>query len=91
MQSATDFAILLKAREEGRVVISADADFSRLMASRRWVTPSILLLKRTPRRKDAVLRLLLDCLPGVEEPLVEGSLVVIEPARIRVRRLPVAG
>jgi predicted nuclease of predicted toxin-antitoxin system len=91
MQSAPDSEVLTMARESARVLISRDADFSRLLAANRLPAPSVILLKRIPKRNESVLEILVRALPSLQEAVVEGSLIVIEPQRIRVRRLPLPG
>lgn len=89
MQTAADDEILDRADAEGRVVVSADTDFGTLLAARNARSPSLILFRHgSQRRPSDQARLLLDNLPQLEEPLNAGSVVVIEPARIRVRALP---
>ncbi|MHB1538730.1 MAG: DUF5615 family PIN-like protein [Solirubrobacteraceae bacterium] len=89
MQAASDEAIFACAQAEQRVVVSADTDFGTLLAIRRERTPSVVLLRRgTQRRPEEQASLLLVNLPAINRDLADGSLVVIEPERMRVRQLP---
>jgi predicted nuclease of predicted toxin-antitoxin system len=92
MQTAEDAAIFDRAAEEGRVLVSADTDFSLLLAHRQTSKPSVILFRRAAgRRPDTQVRLLLANLPSLADSLEEGSVVVVEDLRVRIRRLPVAG
>ena len=92
MQAAPDEEIFDKAAREERVVVSADTDFGTLLALRNSDKPSVIIFRRVSgRRPEDQARLLLDQLPGLGEHLEQGSVVVIEEDRIRVRRLPVSG
>ena len=89
MQAASDEEILVRAQEEQRVVVSADTDFGTLLATRGDAEPSIILFRHgIERRPERQAEMLLGNLESIEADLAAGSVVVIEPFRIRVRSLP---
>jgi predicted nuclease of predicted toxin-antitoxin system len=92
MGAASDAEIFDSAVTEGRVVVSTDTDFGTLLALRGARAPSVILFRRTSRRRPAQqAALLLGNLPAVSEALGQGAIVVIEENRIRVRMLPARG
>jgi predicted nuclease of predicted toxin-antitoxin system len=88
-QNAPDPEVLVRAIEEGRIFISSDMDFGHLLATRDLVRPSVILFRRVERRTSARLTLLLRNLAAVGEDLAQGSIVILESSRMRIRRLPI--
>ena len=91
MQAANDREVFARAARQGRTLISADTEFASLVALREERKPSVLLLRLARKRPEAQLAVLLANLPALADAIEDGSIIVIEEARIRVRRLPVVG
>ena len=91
LQHADDDAIFDRAAAERRILVSADADFGTLLAVRSSRQPSVIQFRGEGSRKpDALSRTLLANLPQLVDALEKGSIVTFEPARVRVRLLPIA-
>lgn len=92
LQAADDIEIFERAAREDRVIVSADTDFGTLLSRWASVKPSIILFRRISGRKpETQVRLLLVNLSAVSDALEQGSIVVFEDTRIRIRKLPIAG
>ena len=89
MLRASDTEIVVRALAEDRVIVSADADFAMLLATRREAHPSFILFRHPMRSPEAQAGQLLASLHAIEEPLNQGSIVVVEESRLRIRRLPI--
>ena len=89
MHASRDLDILERARQENRVIVSADSDFGVILASQMASRPSFILF-REPNllRAQPYIDLLLSALPALEPELASGSVAVFRNGRLRVRKLP---
>lgn len=89
MNRSPDPEVLQSAARSGRVVITADLDFPRLLALLRSSGPGLILLRggnySEAESQDCVRRVLM----SIVHAELSGSVVVVDRERIRRRRLPI--
>lgn len=86
--SASDSELLELARSEGRIIITADLDFPRLLAISLAAGPGIILF-RGGNYSDLQMCALLDkVLATVPAEILASSICVVDKKRVRVTRLP---
>ncbi len=85
--NAPDESILELAAADRRIIISQDTDFGTLLVRAGGKHPSVVLLRMRDARPETHARTILQNLPQIARDLESGAIVVIEDARIRVRRL----
>lgn len=77
MQSASDEEVWQKAREDGYVIVTRDADFQEL--SLVWgQPPKVILLKTLNQSRAATLKVLIENQDGITEALVRNDLASVE-------------
>lgn len=91
MSSAADPQILSRAAVDQRILITEDTDFGGLLILSGATSPTVILFRESTGRTTVRLRLLGEALARAELDLIQGALVVIEDATIRVRRLRAPG
>ncbi len=90
IQHASDTEIFTTAKNTDRIVVSADTDFGTLLALWRETKPSVILFRRVSQSHPKYqVALLLANLPTIEKALNDGSVIVIEQNRMRIRSLPI--
>lgn len=84
-----DSGVPAKAREEGRVLLTADLDFGHLMAASRHLLPSVVLFRLPDMTPASVMRHLEAVLNDYSEELLRGAFAVVTELTTRVRHLPI--
>jgi len=84
-----DEEVMAFARREGSVVVSYDADLATIAVLGGDALPSIVLFRDQRRRPEELAQLLLHNLGEIEWSLSDGAIAVFDPARVRVRSLPI--
>ncbi len=85
-----DEAVLEKARKEGRVLLTHDLDFPRLLALAHAEGPSVVLCRLSDMRPESVARHLAQVLDRVGEALAQGALVSVREGQLRLHPLPLS-
>jgi predicted nuclease of predicted toxin-antitoxin system len=83
-----DDEVLAAAREEHRILVSADTDFGELLARQGAALPSLLLFRQGNRGPAHQASTLLGNLHDLAEELASGAIVVFTSDNMRIRELP---
>jgi predicted nuclease of predicted toxin-antitoxin system len=86
---ASDTIILERARHDGRIVITLDADFHALLAITHATAPSVIRIRQEGLRGTALAELLLRIWPQIGRQTLQGAMVTITETSIRIRQLPI--
>jgi predicted nuclease of predicted toxin-antitoxin system len=89
---ASDEKILQFAITQESIIVTADSDFTTMLALAGLAVPSLVFLRSmdrlTPTQQGA---LLIANLPVVESDLLTGAVVSLSSEHLRVRSLPIGG
>ena len=89
LATATDRQIVETARSQGRIVVTADLDYPRLLALEHAHGPGVILFRGGSYSDREMLGLLDRVLATVPESELSRSITVVDRHRIRRRRLPI--
>ena len=91
LQRLEDDEIVEKTRKEGRVILTHDLDFGRIVAVSRASVPSVITFRLDDMRPVQVNRYLTEVLAQFARQLEAGALVSVNERGIRARSLPIKG
>jgi predicted nuclease of predicted toxin-antitoxin system len=86
---APDEDILAHAVGDGRIVVTADLDYPRLLALSSANSPAVILFRGGDWSESEATNRLSAALASIPERELVSSIVVVERTRIRRRRLPI--
>ena len=85
-----DPAILGKARDEGRILLTHDLDFGELIAASGARLPSVVVFRLRDMRPDQVNHYLREIITQHSDALENGAIVSVTETQIRIRNLPIS-
>jgi predicted nuclease of predicted toxin-antitoxin system len=86
--NASDAEIIAFARTNGYVVLTHDLDFSAILAATQGSKPSVVQIRSDDLRPETLGPILIEALRQMAAQLEEGALLTVDPARARLRVLP---
>ncbi|MBN1343246.1 MAG: DUF5615 family PIN-like protein [Phycisphaerae bacterium] len=89
LDTAEDRKIIERGLKDGRVILTADLDYPRLLALSQRAGPGLILFRGGEFGENVIRRRLGEVFQAVPENELPVSIVVVEPARIRRHRLPI--
>lgn len=88
LPKAKDREIVEMAKEEGRIILMTDLDFSAIIARSGEQSPSAIIFRLSDESHENSNSLLDTILPSTERELLKGAIVMVEDDRFRIRELP---
>jgi predicted nuclease of predicted toxin-antitoxin system len=87
--SAPDWQIFDYAASDKLVVFTHDLDFGTLLAARKTRGPSVIQIRAQDVLPSAIGDIVLRAIDAGRDHLEAGAIVTVEPARNRIRLLPI--
>ncbi|MDD2853831.1 MAG: DUF5615 family PIN-like protein [Desulfuromonadaceae bacterium] len=87
LNRSKDSEILTIAKQQGRTVVTLDADFHALLVLQGAIMPSVVRVRIEGLRSNEMAKLLLRVLATIKDKLLAGAMVTITPRSVRVRNL----
>lgn len=89
LERLEDGDILIKARNEGRIVLTVDLDFGYLLAISGAILPSVVLFRLGNESREVIEEYLDDVLSQCSNELETGAIISVRDDGLRVRLLPI--
>ena len=79
---------MAKAKQESRIVLTFDLDFTDLLAASKDNLPNVIIFRLKKTRPNFVNSRLFPVLSECSENLKNGAIIIVKDYRYRVRNLP---
>ena len=91
LHKLSDGEVLLKAKDEQRILLTMDLDFARLVSKAGTDDlPTVVIFRLSDQRPQTVYARLIAALPDIERVMKQcNSIFSVDDKKIRVRRLPI--
>jgi predicted nuclease of predicted toxin-antitoxin system len=89
LHNAKDQQIIEVARQQNRIIITADLDYPQLLAISRAQDPGVILFRGGSYKEQEMLRLLQRVLELTSEEKLHHAVTVVDKVRIRRCPLPI--
>jgi len=89
MKRALDVDIVVKAKNEDRIVLTCDLDFGDILAASGDDKPSVIIFRLENETPANMNKRLAQVLKESSNALRDGAIVLVEESRHRVRFLPI--
>ena len=86
--AASDLQIMANAKAQNFVVLTHDLDFGAILAATNAEKPSVVQIRTNDLTPEVLASPVIAGLQQCEKVLADGALVTIDPARLRLRVLP---
>ena len=89
MKLLADREVVRLAESKGRVVVTFDLDYARIIALQRLARPSVILFRLERYTTDGVNAMLVRLLTDYASELQDGAILVADAQRVRLPKLPI--
>ena len=88
LAQSSDVNIMEEARANRETIVTHDLDYGHLLAFSGEAAPSVIIFHLRNTHPDNLFARIVSTWSEIEKPLVEGAVVALEDATLRIRRLP---
>jgi predicted nuclease of predicted toxin-antitoxin system len=89
LEKLPDEDILIKAKNESRIILTVDLDFGSLLAMSKSSLPSVILFRLGNQSRNIIESRLTEILDKCQDDLLKGAIISVNEDGFRIRSLPI--